>query len=153
MKINVISIDDFDQFHQLLETFIEASPQTCYSLSEVEIDQNLLTSIIPSYPAHKSPDETSITKDRKLMILVEKIESEISHANTFGADLTEREYDVLEKVINGESNPQIAESLNITVNTVKTHLKKILTKLNVENRTQAATYAFRSGMIIVDRNF
>jgi len=62
-------------------------------------------------------------------------------------DLTEREIEVLQNVARGESNQQIAENLHITVNTVKTHLKSILSKLQVENRTQAATYALRTGII------
>ncbi|MCB2179526.1 response regulator transcription factor [bacterium] len=61
--------------------------------------------------------------------------------------LTEREIEVLRNVARGESNHQIAENLHITVNTVKTHLKNILSKLQLENRTQAATYAIRTGII------
>ena len=60
--------------------------------------------------------------------------------------LTDREIDVLRLVAKGHSNPQIAEELCITVNTVKTHLNNILTKLNLENRTQVAAYAVRSGL-------
>lgn len=61
--------------------------------------------------------------------------------------LTEREIEVLRLVAQGASNPQIAKALCITVNTVKTHLRNILDKLNVENRTQAAAYAVQSGMV------
>ncbi len=62
--------------------------------------------------------------------------------------LTDREIEVLRLVARGASNPQIARELHVTVNTVKAHLKKILDKLNVENRTQAAAYAMRSGLVI-----
>lgn len=61
--------------------------------------------------------------------------------------LTEREIEVLQLVAQGASNPVIAEELCITINTVKTHLKNILDKLQVENRTQAATYALQSGLV------
>lgn len=61
--------------------------------------------------------------------------------------LTEREIEVLRLVAQGVSNPDIAEELFITVNTVKTHLRNILEKLHVENRTQAATYAVQKGLI------
>jgi DNA-binding NarL/FixJ family response regulator len=61
--------------------------------------------------------------------------------------LTDREVEVLRCVAKGESNQNIADHLHITVNTVKTHLKNILAKLQVENRTQAATYAIRTGII------
>lgn len=62
-------------------------------------------------------------------------------------DLTERELEVLRIVSQGASNSQIAEELNITVNTVKTHLKNILAKLQVDNRTQAAAYALKTGIV------
>ncbi len=61
--------------------------------------------------------------------------------------LTERELDVLRLVARGASNPMIAEQLFITVNTVKVHLKNILDKLQLHNRTQAAAYALRSGLV------
>jgi DNA-binding NarL/FixJ family response regulator len=65
-----------------------------------------------------------------------------------GADaLTERELDVLRLVAQGCSNAQVAEQLFITVNTVKAHLKNILEKLQLQNRTQAAAYAMRNGLI------
>jgi len=60
--------------------------------------------------------------------------------------LTEREADVLRLVAKGSSNPQIAAELCITVNTVKTHLKNILSKLQLDNRTQVAAYVAKAGM-------
>jgi NarL family two-component system response regulator LiaR len=60
--------------------------------------------------------------------------------------LTERELAVLRLVSRGASNAQIAEELCIAVNTVKFHLKNILAKLGLENRTQVAAYAVRSGL-------
>lgn len=61
--------------------------------------------------------------------------------------LTEREMAVLHRVATGASNPQIAEELVISVNTVKTHLRNILEKLQLDNRTQAATYAIEHGFV------
>ncbi len=61
--------------------------------------------------------------------------------------LTEKELLVLRLVASGASNSDIAENLTISVNTVKTHLKNILEKLHLENRTQAATYAFERGLV------
>ncbi len=61
--------------------------------------------------------------------------------------LTEKELLVLRLVASGASNLEIGESLSISVNTVKTHLKNILEKLHLENRTQAATYAFERGLV------
>jgi len=61
--------------------------------------------------------------------------------------LSERELFVLRLVASGASNQQIADKLSISVNTVKTHLKNILEKLQLENRTQAATFALTHGLI------
>ena len=60
--------------------------------------------------------------------------------------LTDREIAVVHLVAQGESNPQIAEALSISVNTVKTHLSNILKKLQLDNRTQAAAYAVEHGI-------
>jgi DNA-binding NarL/FixJ family response regulator len=61
--------------------------------------------------------------------------------------LSERELFVLRLVASGAGNQEIAEKLSISVNTVKTHLKNILEKLQLENRTQAATYALTHGLV------
>lgn len=61
--------------------------------------------------------------------------------------LTERELFVLRLVASGVSNQEIADKLSISVNTVKSHLKNILSKLQLENRTQAATYAMQHGLV------
>lgn len=69
------------------------------------------------------------------------------HKSNAESELTEREIEVLHLLAQGASNPQIAEELVITVNTVKSHISHILTKLQVDNRTQAATYAMQKGII------
>jgi DNA-binding NarL/FixJ family response regulator len=61
--------------------------------------------------------------------------------------LTERELLVLRLVASGAGNIEIAQKLSISVNTVKSHLKSILDKLQLENRTQAATYAVKHGLV------
>ncbi|WP_157252828.1 helix-turn-helix transcriptional regulator [Nonomuraea typhae] len=61
-------------------------------------------------------------------------------------DLTRRELDVLRLLAHGRSNPQIAGELFITTNTVATHVARILTKLGVSTRTEAATRAHQAGI-------
>lgn len=68
------------------------------------------------------------------------------NADPSGETLTEREIEVLRLVARGASNPQIAAELAISINTVKVHLRNILDKLSLENRTQAAAYALRCGL-------
>jgi DNA-binding NarL/FixJ family response regulator len=62
-------------------------------------------------------------------------------------ELTAREIEVLEQVVTGASNKEIAEVLHITENTVKIHLRNILEKLHVQNRIQAAVHAVREGLV------
>ena len=60
--------------------------------------------------------------------------------------LTEREVEVLQLIARGGTNRQIAEQLAISDATVRTHVSKILGKLNLCSRTQAALYALREGI-------
>lgn len=62
-------------------------------------------------------------------------------------ELSTRELEVLSLIVQGSSNKQIAFTLSIAEYTVKNHVKNILTKLNVEDRTQATTAAIRRGII------
>ncbi len=60
--------------------------------------------------------------------------------------LTAREHDVLDLVVRGASNREIAEALVVTDNTVKYHLKNILQKLHLRNRAQVVAYALQHGV-------
>ncbi|WP_087436120.1 response regulator transcription factor [Paenibacillus apiarius] len=60
--------------------------------------------------------------------------------------LTEREMDVLRLLAQGKSNQDIADDLFIGIKTVKFHVTNILAKLGVEDRTQAAIYAYKNGL-------
>ena len=62
-------------------------------------------------------------------------------------ELTERETEVLRLMACGQSNKQIAHSLQISEKTVKTHVSNILSKLSVQSRTQATLYAIRTGLV------
>ncbi len=61
--------------------------------------------------------------------------------------LTEREIEVIRLLADGKSNKEIALLLNISETTVKTHVSKILSKLNLSSRTQAALYAVQVGLV------
>ncbi|MGQ9626325.1 MAG: Kelch repeat-containing protein [Anaerolineae bacterium] len=65
-------------------------------------------------------------------------------------ELTERELEIIRLVATGATNQQIALKLSISANTVKVHLNRIFTKLNVESRTEAALYAVRRGWVAVE---
>ena len=61
--------------------------------------------------------------------------------------LTARETEVLQAIVNGACNAEIAERLNITQETVKTHVKNILHKLKARDRTQAVVIALRASLV------
>jgi DNA-binding CsgD family transcriptional regulator len=61
-------------------------------------------------------------------------------------DLSQREVEVLRLLAAGRSNRDIAEALYISLNTVATHVRNILTKTGTANRTEAAAYALRHGL-------
>jgi two-component system NarL family response regulator len=64
-----------------------------------------------------------------------------------GPALTAREQDVLERIVAGRSNKEIASDLNISEATVKTHINSLLGKLGVGDRTHAATVAIQRGIV------
>lgn len=61
--------------------------------------------------------------------------------------LTPREFEVLLLIGEGKSNQEIADQLYIGIKTVKTHVSNILQKLHMDDRTQMAVYAHRSGLV------
>ncbi|MFB2919555.1 MULTISPECIES: response regulator [Aerosakkonema] len=63
------------------------------------------------------------------------------------ANLSQRELEVLKLMVEGYSNPEIAEALYLSPNTVKTHVRGIMNKLSVDDRVQAAVVALRSGLV------
>lgn len=66
-------------------------------------------------------------------------------------ELSAREKEIVELVATGATNRQIATELTISVNTVKTHLRNVFTKLSVESRTEAALWAVRYGVVEVEQ--
>tara|TARA_R110000868_G_scaffold218576_2_gene469374 strand:- start:297182 stop:297784 length:603 start_codon:yes stop_codon:yes gene_type:complete len=61
--------------------------------------------------------------------------------------LTPREEEILRHIARGESNKGIARNLDVTEGTIKVHIKAILKKLDMNNRTQAAIYAYERGLV------
>ena len=75
---------------------------------------------------------------------------ELMRNSRLGTELTERETAVLRQLAHGRTNREIAETLIISEETVKTHVGNILAKLHLAHRTQAALYALKQGLVTLD---
>jgi len=82
--------------------------------------------------------------------IAQKLLKEISHTSEQPVSpdpLTEREVEVLKLIARGLNNQEIAETLVVSVATVYTHVSRVLDKLHLASRTQAALYALREGLV------
>jgi DNA-binding NarL/FixJ family response regulator len=86
-------------------------------------------------------------------VIASRLMSSVRHAreNDPISELTPREVDVLRLVAAGKPNKQIAIELAIRERTVRTHVSRILHKLRLTSRTQAALWAVREGVVEVER--
>lgn len=62
-------------------------------------------------------------------------------------DLTRREFEVVQSIAQGHSNAEIAHQLFLSEATVKTHVRRILTKLHLRDRVQVVVYAYETGLV------
>ena len=120
------------------------------------------------FPALKAGAISYVLKDMKMDKLADAIQSALhgevtlhplvaarvlrnlrgeSQDESFYAELTDRELEVLKFIANGLSNSQIADQLVISTNTVKGHVSNILSKLHLADRTQVAVYAWQKGIV------
>ncbi len=73
--------------------------------------------------------------------------SSLANGNRAGATLTPRQREIVELMVQGLQNKQIARRLDIGVETVKTHISRILDRLGVSSRTEAVVIALRDGLV------
>ena len=82
--------------------------------------------------------------------LVGRERRESSEARRMIAELTPREKEVLQALAEGLGDKEISERLSVSVGTTRTHMAKILSKLEVQSRLQALVFALRHGIVRVD---
>src|SRR6266851_3301016 len=78
--------------------------------------------------------------------LLRQMSGTTAEAHLESTQLTRREHDVLRLIVLGQTNREIAGTLNLTVSTVKTHVEHVIGKLEVSDRTQAAVRAIELGL-------
>jgi two-component system NarL family response regulator len=106
-----------------------------------------------AYLLKDTPREEIVDAIRSVYAGHKRIPSEIASklADRLTAEpLTERELAVLKQIVAGQSNKEIGAALGIAEGTVKVHVNSLLSKLGVEDRTQAVTEALRRGIVHLD---
>ncbi len=145
-KILILTLQDLDA--TVMAAF--AAGADSYCMKDVSLDQ-LLEALRVTNEGHAWIDPAIarivLTQAQAPQTLVEagNTKSQAKSINTYA--LTERELEVLQLIVDGNSNAAIADKLFITIGTVKTHVRNILNKLCADDRTQAAVRALRSGLI------
>jgi DNA-binding NarL/FixJ family response regulator len=94
-------------------------------------------------------DDHEVVRQGLLTVLVNEPDRRNRRADSF-SELTARELDVLRLVAVGEPNKRIAREPGISERTARTHVSRILQKLSLSSRTQAALWAVREGLVELD---
>lgn len=140
VQTKVIALTSFTEDDKVFPA-IQAGASS-YLLKDVSPD-DLIEAI---RAAHRGEARLHPDIARKLMEQVARQAAPASH-ETVVDDLTEREREVVRLVAQGRSNAEIAQALVISDKTVKTHISNVLSKLNLQDRTQLAIYAIRNGLV------
>ena len=144
------SIDDLDNY------FIQDSKAKIIVLAEhagdAEISKALKKGALGYICKDVSPDDL-VDALRAVAVGRKFIPDEIAQilSESLGQEeLTPAEANVLRMIVGGMSNKEIAFALDITENTVKTHVKNIFDKIGVSDRTSATTLAIKRGLVRID---
>ncbi|MBN6756597.1 MULTISPECIES: response regulator transcription factor [Staphylococcus] len=145
---------------------VEATEQVKKDLPNIKVV--MLTSYIEDNEVYRALDsgvDSYILKTTSASDIAEAIRKTYNNESVFEAEvlvkmrnrmkqraelyemLTEREMEILLLIAKGYSNQEIASASHITIKTVKTHVSNILSKLEVQDRTQAVIYAFQHNLI------
>lgn len=137
-----------------IETLRERLPTArCIVLTTYDGDEDIYRGIRAgafAYLLKDAPRETLLETVRAVAAGHKRIPPEIAAKlmeRMTAPDLTARELEVLEQIVRGRSNREIARALDIAEGTVKVHVNSILGKLGVSDRTQAATSAIQRGIV------
>lgn len=140
-RIKVIALTSFAEDDKVFPA-IQAGASS-YLLKDVSPD-NLVEAI---RAVHRGEARLHPDIARKLMDAARGARQTEPIHEAHAGDLTEREREVARLVAQGRSNAEIARALVISDKTVKTHVSNILSKLNLEDRTQLAIYAIKNGLV------
>ena len=139
IKIVMLTVDEQD------EVLFEAVKSGAQGYLSKKLDPQYLFDTLETV----ARGEVALSPAMMVKILAEfqRPAAETARIENVRETLSRREMDVLKKIVQGATNREIADALDITENTVKKHLQSILAKLHLQNRIQAAVYAVREGLL------
>jgi NarL family two-component system response regulator LiaR len=152
--IRVLIVDDHGVVREGLRAYLELEPDITVvgeardgqegirRTQELQPDVVLMDLVMPNMDGVDATSRIKqILPDTHVIIL-----TTTARKPEAGAQLTDREREVLRLLADGRSNKEIARSLVVSERTVKGHVSNILGKLGLQDRTQAALYAVRHGL-------
>jgi NarL family two-component system response regulator LiaR len=136
-QTQVVLLTSFEDAQQIVQA-VRAGALSCL-LKDVDADALAET-------VRKAARGEAVLHQRVAARLMELLRQESEPGAEMLDSLSQREREVLALIAEGLNNQQIAERLGIGEKTVKTHVSNVLGKLDVSDRTQAAVYAWKSGL-------
>jgi two-component system, NarL family, response regulator LiaR len=136
-KTEVVLLTSFEDVQQIVAA-VQAGALSCLLK---DVDADALADAL-----RKAAQGEAVLHPRIAARLMDAMRRGVEPGSAALESLSQRERETLALVAEGLSNQMIAERLGIGEKTVKTHVSNVLGKLNVSDRTQAAVYAWRSGM-------
>ncbi len=139
----VIMLTSFSEKKLVLSAF--KSGANAYCLKNIKLDE--LVNVIRSVLNGAMWIDPAIAQFILEIMQSNTLDTQLQETVSYDFDLTSREKDILKLVAAGKSNKEIADELILSIHTVKNHLKNILQKLCVEDRTQAAILAIKEKLV------
>ena len=139
----VIMLTSFSEKKLVLSAF--KSGANAYCLKNIKLDE--LVNVIRSVLNGVMWIDPAIAQFILEIMQSNTLDTQLQETVSYDFDLTSREKDILKLVAAGKSNKEIADELILSIHTVKNHLKNILQKLCVEDRTQAAILAIKEKLV------
>lgn len=114
--------------------------------------EDLITIIRDTYRGKYPINDSILTRPKVAEQVLQQFQKMHSQKmeDVVAAPITQRETEILTYICNGNSNKQIADTLNISEQTIKNHVSSILRKLNANDRAHAVVLAVRRGLISID---
>lgn len=150
LRTRVILLTGYDDSEQILHAAIAGAAGYCSKDIEPTVLSNVVRQVADGNYVIGEMVFTEREFDRWLDKQLEAARRSYSEPGSPFHPLSDREMEVLECVVRGMSNKEIAAKLGISHQTVKNHVTAILRKFSVEDRTQAVVYALKRGWVKLD---